>query len=139
MDNITSANSIIVLTCDELFPAGVQLDHFSADQSITQADEQIANTRMGVDGHMSAGWIPSIKTVTITVEPTSDAATVFDTIYSASAQSRSPYKIGLTVNIPALGKVITYKGGTLKNWKKLPDHKDVLDPIPAVMDFETVE
>lgn len=139
MNDITSANSIIVLSCDELFPAGVQLDNFSADSSITQADEQIANTRMGVDGHMSAGWIPSIKTVTITVEPTSDAAEVFDTIYSASQTARSPYTINLSVNIPSLGKVVTYKNGTLKNWKKLPDHRDVLDPIPAVIDFEGVE
>lgn len=139
MNDITSANSVIVLTCEDLYPSGVQLDNFSADSSITQADEEIASTRMGIDGHMSSGWIPSIKSVSVSVEPTSDAATVFDTIYKASQTARAPYTISLTVNVPSIGKTVTYKNGTLKNWKPLPDHRQVLDPQTATMEFETAE
>lgn len=137
--DITSANSTIVLSCDELYPAGVQLQGFSADQSISQADEEIAVTRMGVDGHMSAGYVPAIKSITISIEPQSPSCEMLDTIYLASQTNRKPYKCTLSVNIPSLGKNLTYSNGILKGWKILPDHKNVLDPINATFDFESVE
>lgn len=139
MADITSANSIIVLSCEDLYPTGVQLQNFSADQSISEGDEEIASTRMGVDGHMAAGWIPAVKNVTISIEANSPSVDVFDIIYKASQTNRKTYRLTLSVSIPATGKSLTYRNGVLKNWKLLPDHKQVLDPINAVMDFEAVE
>lgn len=139
MNDITSANSVIVLTCDDLYPAGVQIQNFSADQSITQDDAEIAATEMGVDGAMAAGWIPSIKSVTLSIQASSPSCEVFDTIYKAAQTNRSLYRLGMTVSIPSTGKTVTYKGGVLKNWKLLPDHNQTLGAINAVMDFETVE
>lgn len=139
MNDITSANSVLVLTSNDLYPAGVQLQQFSADSSISQADEEIASDRMGVDGHMAAGWIPAIKAVTIALEPSSPSVEVFDTIYKASQANRRTYSLNLTVNVPSIGKTVTYKNGILKNWKLLPDHQQVLGPINAVIDFESVE
>lgn len=137
--DITSANSIIILTCKELFPAGVKLQQFSTDQSISQGDEEMTSDRIGVDGKMVAGWVPTIKTVTISLEASSPSASVFDLIYKYSQSSRKVYWINLIVNVPSLGKVLTYRNGVLKNWKLMPDHKQVLDPISAVIDFESVE
>lgn len=139
MNDITSANSVVVLTCEDLYPAGIQLENFSADQSITQADEEIASTRMGVDGYMSAGWIPTIKSITVSLEPSSPTIEVFDTIYKAQRTAKAPYRLNLSVAVPATGKSLTYKNGVLKNWKLLADHKQVLDPISATMEFESVE
>lgn len=139
MNDITSANSVLVLSSSDLYPAGVQLQQFSADSSISQADEEIASDRMGVDGHMAAGWIPAIKSVTIALEPSSPSVEVFDVIYKASQANRRTYSLNLTVNVPSLGKTVTYKNGVLKNWKLLPDHQQVLGPISAVIDFESVE
>lgn len=139
MNDITSANSVLILTCEDLYPSGVQLENFSADQLIAQADEELASTRMGVDGYMSAGWIPSIKQVTISIEPSSPTVEVFDTIYKAQAQARTPYRLNLAVTVPSTGKTLTYKEGVLKGWKLLADHKQVLDPIQASIDFESVE
>lgn len=138
MNNITSATSTLILIVNTLFPAGVKLQQFSADQSISQGDEELAVDRMGVDGYMSAGWVPTIKTVTISFEPSSPSVLIFDALYKASQANRKLYELTLIVNIPATGKTLTYTGGVLKNWKLLPDHKQVLDPISAVIDFETV-
>lgn len=138
-NNITSATSVIVLACEDLYPTGVQLQQFSADSSVTQGDEEIAQTRMGVDGAMSAGYVPAIKSVTISLEPCSPSCEVLDTIYKAEQTNKKPYKCTLSINIPALGKTLTYKNGVLKGWKILPDHRTVLDPISATFDFESVE
>lgn len=139
MADITSANSVLVLSCDDIYPAGVQLEQFSADQSITQGDEEIASTRIGVDGHMAAGWVPTIKNVTVAIEASSPSVEVFDAIYKASASNRTTYRLTLNVTIPATGKTLTYRNGVLKGWKLLPDHQQTLGPINAVMDFESVE
>ncbi len=137
--DITSANSIIILSCPELYPSGVRLQQFSTDQSITQGDEEMASDRIGVDGKMVAGWVPTIKTVNIALEASSPSAEVFDTIYKHSQANRKVYWLSLVVAIPSTGKTLTYKNGVLKNWKLLPDHKQVLDPLTAVIDFESVE
>lgn len=138
-NNITAANSVIVLSCEELYPAGIQLQNYSADQSITQADEEFAVTRMGVDGSMAAGYVPAIKSVTIAIEPFSPSCEALDTIYRASQSNRRPYKCTLSVTIPGLGKSLTYNNGVLKSWKLSPDNRQTLDPINAVFDFESVE
>ncbi len=92
--DITSANSKIILTCPELFPIGVELQQFSTDQSITQGDEEIANDRIGVDGKMVAGWIPTIKSVTIALEASSPSAPFL--IRSTNTQNQHTKSIGLT-------------------------------------------
>ena len=137
--DITSANSTIVLTCDKLFPAGVQLQQFSTDQSISQGDEEMAVDRIGVDGKMVAGWVPTIKSVTISLEASSPSAVVFDTIYKYSQTNRGVFWLNLTVHVPSVGKTVSYKNGVLKQWRLMPDHKQVLDPLSAVIDFESVE
>lgn len=137
--NITSANAVIVLKCDGLYPAGVELQNFSTDQSVSLADADIAVTRMGVDGHMAAGWIPSIKSVTIALEGSSPSAEVFDTIYKASTTNRTIYKIDLFVTLPENGTTRVFKDGVLKSWKIMGDLKQVQDPRNAVIDFEYVE
>lgn len=138
MLNITSATSTVILSCSDL-GITANLTQFSTDQSISQGDEEIAVTRMGVDGHMAAGWIPTIKNVTISFEPSSPSVEVFDLIYKASAANKKVYELSMIVTVNATGKVLRYTGGVLKQWKLLPDHKQVLDPISAVMDFEAVE
>lgn len=134
--NITSANSTAVLTVDELFPNGVVLEQYATDQAITQAEETISETRMGIDGQMVAGFAPSIKTVTITLEASSPSLEAFDTVYEASQTNKTIYRATLTINLPSIGKTLTYTGGVMKTAKTLPDLKKVLDPVSYGFDFE---
>ena len=71
LTDITSANAKLILTCEELYPSGVELQMFSTNQSWNADALQVAETRMGVDGHMAAGYVPNIKTVTVQLEASS--------------------------------------------------------------------
>ena len=137
--NVTSANAVAVMTAADLFPQGFRLEQFSSDASFSQGDDTIAETRMGVDGHMVAGFTPSIKTVTITLEPSSPSLEYLETIYKASQQNLKTYEIGLIITMPALNKVRTYSGGVMKTGKILPDGQKTLAPIAFTFDFEKVE
>lgn len=136
MNNITSANATAYMVVKDLYPAGFPLNNFSTDQAIDQAEDTIAETRMGVDGYMAAGYTPSIKAVTLQFEAASPSVQFLNNLYLASQKNRRTYETTLVINVPAVGKVYTYTGGVLKTGKALPALKKVLDPVSYGFDFE---
>ncbi|MDA8485847.1 hypothetical protein NNO07_22500 [Pseudomonas resinovorans] len=137
--NITSANASGTLIVDELFPSGITLDTFATDAALAADEETIAETRMGVDGKMAAGYIPSIKTLTLSLEPFSPAAKALDLVASKSRQAMDVYNVNLVFSVPALKQVWTYRNGCLKSLKTIPDVKKVLDIRTFKFDFEGID
>lgn len=136
MNNITSANATAYMVVKELYPAGFALNNFATDQAIDEAEDTVAETRMGVDGYMAAGYVPSIKAVTITFEAASPSVEYLNNLYLASQKNRRTYECTLVINVPSTGKVYTYSYGVLKTAKPLPALKTVLDPVSYAFDFE---
>ena len=133
--DITSANATLVLTVDLLFPAGLKLEQFSAEQSYSMGDLTIAEDRMGVDGNLAAGWVPSIKTVTITLEASSPSYKAMAELYRSCEQKRGFYRCGLVAAVPSIGKTFIWSQGLLKSGTPVPAGKKVLDPTTWVFDF----
>lgn len=136
--NVTALNANVVMVVEELFPQGVRLEQFSTDAAVSQGDDTFAETRMGVDGQMVVGVIDQIKTVTITLEPSSPSVVYFETLARAIRSNKKHYPITLLVNLPAVGKTYTYSNGALKTGKMLPDVNQTLQPIAYTIDFEKV-
>ena len=138
MNNITSANATAYMVVKDLYPTGIALNNFSTDQAVDQSEDTIAETRMGVDGYMAAGYVPSIKAVTIKFEATSPSVQYLNNLYLASQKNRRTYEVTLVVKVPSVNKTYTYSGGVLKTGKLLPGLKKVLDPVSYGFDFEKV-
>ena len=138
MNNITSANATAYMVVKDLYPTGFALNNFSTDQAIDQSEDTIAETRMGVDGYMAAGYVPSIKAVTIKFEASSPSVQYLNNLYLASQKNRRTYEVTLVVKVPSVNKTYTYSGGVLKTGKLLPGLKKVLDPVSYGFDFEKV-
>ena len=138
MNNITSANATAYMVVKDLYPQGFALNNFSTDQAIDQGEDTIAETRMGVDGHMAAGYAPSIKTVTIQFEAASPSVPYMNTVYLASQKNRRTYECTLVITVPAVGKVYTYSYGVMKTGKPLPSLKKTLDPVSYGFEFENI-
>lgn len=136
--NITCANSQAIMVVDNLFPAGFPLQQYSTDQSISMGELTTAETRMGVDGGLAAGYIPSIKSVTISLEPFSKSIDYLETLYQLEDANMKKYNITLVITIPSIGKTFTYTGGVLKVSKPFADNKKVLDPTNWSFDFEKI-
>lgn len=136
--NITAANSTAILIVEELYPSGVTLEGYSTDQAITQGEETLGVTRMGMDGQMVGGYTPSIKVVNLTFEPSSNSISVMDTIYKATQTNKKPYKCRLLIEIPSIQKTYTYNNGIMVTGKAMPDLKQVLDPMNYGFNFEGV-
>ena len=135
LTNITSANASLVLVVDTIIPAGVQLEHFSTDQAFSLSEVTVVEDRMGVDGHLAAGWIPSIKTVQIDLEAASPSLWFLDMLARAMENNRTIYDCTLVATIPSIRKVYTWSKGVLKSGTLVSNAKKVLDPTSWTFDF----
>lgn len=136
MLDITSANATVSMSVESLF--SVNLEQFSTDSSFTSDTVQTAETRMGVDGHMAAGFTPAIKTVTINLEASSNSNTYLQLLKQAQEANRKPYTVNMVIEIPALKKRYSYSNGVLQSYKDLPDGNNVLSATQWVFHFEAL-
>ncbi len=129
LGNITSANSTLILTVNTIFPAGLALQMFSVDQGINMEEIVVADTRMSLDGHMVAGYIPSIKTVQIGLEPASPSYEALCQLYRLTEQRRGFYECGMVLTIPDLngGSIFTWSKGVLVSGTILPPVQQLLN------------
>ena len=135
LENITSANASLVLIVSTIIPAGVQLQHFSTDQAFSQNEITVVEDRMGVDGHLAAGWIPAIKTVQISLEANSPSLPFMDMLQRAMENNRTIYEVTLVATIPSIRKIYTWTKGVLKSGTTVSNAKKVLDATTWTFDF----
>lgn len=131
--DITSANSVVTLQCS-LF--SVRLQQFSADTAYEGEDDQVAETRIGVDGKMVAGQVPNIKVVNIHLEASSPSLQYLQLLKRAMEVNRTVYPVNMVISQPSIGKRITYSTGVLQSAKDLADGKKVLEPTQWTFHFQ---
>ena len=135
MVDITSANATIAMAVEGgLF--SVELSHFSADSSFTSDTIQAAETRMGVDGHMAAGFTPAIKPLTINLEAGSPSLVYMQLLKQVQETNMRPYRVQMVISIPSIGKRYSFSEGVLQSYKDLPDGQNVLSSTQWVFNFE---
>lgn len=139
LTDITSANAKLILTCEELYPSGVELQMFSTNQSWNADTLQVAETRMGVDGHMAAGYVPNIKTVTIQLEASSPSRRYMQTIQKAMIANQRIYKVSLIAIIPSIGEQVIWSEGVMQNGAVTSTAARVMEPTVWTFHFEKYE
>ena len=139
LGNITFANASLVLTLATVIPAGVALTQFSTDQSFNQNEITIAEDRMGVDGNLAAGWVPSIKTVVINLEASSPSYEIMAMLLRTMEANRTIYECTLVATVPSIRKIYTWSKGVLKTATAVANAKKVLDPTSWTFDFAKLD
>src|SRR5262252_5435560 len=110
---ITSANSVFSLVILSLFPVPQILQGYAADTAFAADAITPTEVVMGVDGNMSAGWVPVEKRMTVSIMPDSASATLFDSWYSAQEAARELYFAQGNIVIPSINKSFTMIKGVL--------------------------
>lgn len=137
--DITSANATAIMTVEDLYPAGFQLQMFGTDAAISQDSTQITDTRMGVDGYMVAGYTPMIKNVTITLEAPSPSVTFLKHLWRTMESNRKPYKCTLVCTVPSVLQIFTWTGGVLKEATPFPSMAQMLEPTTWLFHFSDIK
>jgi hypothetical protein len=138
MSTITSANSVLMIGIAKLFNIPVQIQGFAADDAFTLEDVDMAETMMGVDGKMSAGWVPAIKVLDITLQADSASNSFFDAWIAAEQVAREKYVANGSIMIPSTGRIYALTTGYLKRGNLLPPAKKVLQPRKFTIEFSAI-
>ena len=136
--SITSANSSLVLGVTNLITPAQQMVGFAADDAYELDPIDPTEAVMGVDAHMSSGWIPQIKVMHVTLQADSPSIPFFEQWYSAQEQAQDIYTGFGTVYQPSVGLSYSLNNGVLANYTPLAGAKKILAPRRFQIKWEAV-
>jgi hypothetical protein len=122
MASITSANTIIMMSVVGVFNSPVQMQQFAADDIFGNDSIPGSEIAMGVDGHMTAGFVfaPIPWSIHLMGDAT-PSTDLFDGWYLANRKAIDVFYANATVLMPSLSKKYTLTRGSLTSYKVMPD------------------
>ena len=138
MATLTSANSTFYLTYG---PIGLtfKVQGYAADDAFTADAVTTAETVMGVDGKKSAGWLPSIKGFTFTLQADSESNAKMDAILAYEKTARETGRLDGVITLPGIDRSFTLVNGTLKTYTPFAGAKKILQARPFTVDWEDIQ
>jgi hypothetical protein len=136
MGDITSANCVLMLGADSVFPTPQQIQGFSADDIFDVDALAVAETMMGVDGLLSAGFVFEPLRQTIALMAGSASAYVFDGIYQYERQIIGKVKLNGVFKFPSLGIKYTMQVGWLRSYPPMSAARKVLQPKRYTIEWQ---
>lgn len=125
---LTSANAVLAISVANLFNTPIQIQGFASDEAFSFDDVESSETVMGVDGILSAGWIPKELQQSIMLQADSPSVQFFEDWYASQQQARDLLLASGTVTYPSVGKQYNLVRGILRGYKPAPDARKILQP-----------
>lgn len=136
---ITSANSVLSLSAPDINPVPVNIQGYAADEAFDNEQVDAAETVMGVDGRMSAGFTPFITKMPITLQADSPSVEFFDQILGAMEASTEVVFLQGSLILPSVGKGYNLVNGVLTRAKQFAGAKKILQPQSYEINWESVQ
>lgn len=138
MPSLTAANSIITLTIPGVFSTPQQLQQYSVDDVADVETLVVAETLMGVDGHLSGGYVFNKVKYMYTLQADSPSVFVFDQWKLAQDSQLDTFPANGLLVLKSLGTKWDWTRGFLTEWKPAPDVKKILQPRRFAIEWESV-
>jgi len=136
---ITAANSVFMLSIRGLYPVPQQLEGYTADAAFDTDTATPAETVIGVDGKMSAGFVPYLSTQTISIMPDSDSSLLFENWLAAMKAAREVYYADGVISLPAVKRKYTLTKGVLSSIVAIPGVRRVLQGRPFQITWGSID
>jgi hypothetical protein len=137
MATITSANLVITLMIPGLYASPQRLQGFATDDAFDNEPSETAETMMGVDGGLAAGYVPVPLRTTIHFQANSPSIAVFDTWDAAEVSIMDKLPAIGQFTLPAVKRQYQMVTGFLRTVKRMPDAKKVLQPMAFTIEWES--
>lgn len=135
---LTAANAIIMLGVEGLFDTPRRLQGFAAD-NVTSIDPVTnAETSMGIDGRLSAGFIHNQIPQTITLQSDSESVDMFEFWHASQKQRREVYWAFGSILLKATGKRYVMTRGVMMAASLMPAIARTLQPRQFSLVWENV-
>lgn len=138
MTTLTSANSVLMLAVGGIFPVPQKIEGFASDSSFAFTPSKTAAVSMGVDGRLSASYVPSACVQTITIQPDSPSMRVFEIWMMATETAREIFYANGTLSIPSIDRKYTLTRGVLTQIPPAPTAKTVLQSMEFQITWQSV-
>ena len=135
---ITSADSTFVLSSSDFALAATILEGYAADAAFAMDNANTAETSLGVDGKLSAGWVPRSYNQTVTLQPDSPSRPLFDAIVTAQDEARTVYRLNGVITLPGNQYSHSLARGVLKSYSAMSNAQKILQPVTFVIEWERV-
>lgn len=138
MKTITAVNSVFMLSVGGIFPVAQKLDGYAADAAFAFEQVNSSEVVLGVDGKMSAGYVPYLTVQTISIMPDSDSLYIFETWQEANNTARENFYADATIVLPSINRKYVLTKGVLSGYKASPDVKKVLQAVEFKITWNTI-
>jgi hypothetical protein len=135
---ITSADATFVISSADFALAATILEGYAADAAFATDNADTAETSLGVDGRLSAGWVPRSYNQTITLQPDSPSRGIFDSLVGAQDAARTVFRLNGVINLPGNQYSYSLSRGVLKNYSSIPNAQKILQPMTFVIEWEKI-
>lgn len=135
---ITSANAIVMISVTPVFPVPIQLQGFSADDIFSTEALDSAETIMGVDGKLSAGFVFVPVKQNYQLQADSVSNDLFDQWHAAEQQAKEVFAAQGQVVLLGLGVTWTLTKGFLTSFPPMPDGGKTLKPRKYGITWERI-
>lgn len=138
MSTLTTANSSATLMVRGLFPVPQNLQGYATDDSFAAEDVKPVETFMGVDGLLSAGYVPYPTEISFTFQADSPSTAMFDVVLAAQVSAKEAFIFDGTIIIQGTGEKYAMTKGYLSSATPMSSGKKTLQPRKFTLTFESV-
>lgn len=135
---ITSADSTFVISSSEFALAAVALEGYAADAAFAMENVDTAETLLGVDGKLSAGWVPRSYPQTVTFQADSTSVDILELIVATQDAQRTVYRLNGVITLPGNNRTFIMSRGVLRSYSAMPNAQRVLQPLTYTFEWERV-
>ncbi|WP_311271084.1 phage tail fiber protein [Sphingobium sp. WCS2017Hpa-17] len=135
---LTSANSIIMLSVAGLYASPQRIQGYSADDISGSDAISPKQTSMGLDGRLSAGFVPQAVVQNITLQADSLSNDLFENWAEAEKVVREAYEASGLLIIPATQRKYTLTRGFLTSYPAMPSLRNTVQPQRYAITWERV-
>lgn len=107
---VTAANSVVLFSAEGFYDSPIQLQGFQVDNAFSYGDATSGETRMGVDGLQSGGWVSHEVPVTVFLEANSVSRQQMEDFRSWMNQRKETALCTLDITTASNGRRVVGKG-----------------------------
>lgn len=107
---VTSANSVVMFKAEGYYDQAIQLQGFQVDNMFGFGDATVGETRIGVDGKQSGGWVSHEVPVTVFLEANSASRGQMEDYRAWCNSNQETSLCTLDITMPSTGRRVQASG-----------------------------
>lgn len=135
---LTSANSTLLIAVNLVFPIPIKIQGYSTDDMTGMDAISPKEVSMGIDGRLSAGYVPVPTTQNITLQADSQSIDFFEAWHLYEQQTKETLFATGTLIVPGAEKAYAMTRGVLTNYAPIADLRRNLQPRRFSLVWEKV-